>query len=115
MAQTRQELLKKVSQGIDAEIESTIRRKEEPDYESGKSPAEMTLKHASEEPSVKDIILPPIVQKKKKDRKFDIGNAFNQAMESSYDSYEDDDTEEADNAEVENLNKRVEYYELLQN
>lgn len=50
---------------------------------------------------MKEFILPPIMNrkiKKKKDRKFDIGNAFVKAFDSSYDSnQDDDDTEEADN------------------
>lgn len=71
---------------------------------SGKSPVNVTsgisIRNASEEQSLQEINMPKIVPKKPKaKRKFDIGNAFSQAMESSFESFDDDDTEEADNRE----------------
>ena len=73
---------------------------------------------ASEEQSASaEIKLPPIAnlpvkKKKKRNQKFDIGHAFNNLYESSYDSL-DDDTEEQDNQAADEQKKRTEYYELL--
>ena len=116
MAQTRSDLLLQVQ----ADIDSTIKRDGEMDSlpVSGKSPVNLTsgisIRNASEKQSLQEIRMPNIAPKKLKvKRKFDIGNAFSQAMESSFESLDDDDTEEADNREEDERQKRVQYYELL--